>query len=259
MPTAMRTEDRHERRLLEPGDVGDDVDAAVVKLRRGLDADAPQSFDRKRMEEVELAVGGDDQHSVGLCDAARDLREELRAGDPDGDRQPDLARTPVPAVACAISSRRAREASQPSDVEERFVDRDALDEGRGVVEDLEHRLARLGVRGEAGRDLDQVRAHLPGLAAAHRGVDPERLRLVARGEHDPAADDDGLAPEPRDRRAARPTRRTSRGPRGGSWPRFAPNICSHTRDARMRRCPRSRSSSRSTPPWRLVTWRRWRR
>jgi hypothetical protein len=50
---------------------------------------------------------------------------------------------------------------------------------------------------EPGRDDDRVRAEPSGAPLAHRGPDPERLRLVARGEHHAAADDDRLAPQAR--------------------------------------------------------------
>ena len=63
---------------------------------------------------------------------------------------------------------------------------------------------------------------------AHRGLDPERLRLVARGRHHAAAHDHRLAAAAAGCRAARPTRRTSRGPREGWFrPHHDTNICSH--------------------------------
>ena len=52
-------------------------------------ADTPEPLDRKRVEERELSVRRDEQQSVGLRDGARDLREELRPGDADRDRQTD--------------------------------------------------------------------------------------------------------------------------------------------------------------------------
>ncbi len=88
--TGVRPEDRHERGLLEPCHVSDGVDAAVVELRRGLDADSPEPLDRERVQEVELTIGRNDEQPVGLCDSARDLGEELGARDADGDRQADL-------------------------------------------------------------------------------------------------------------------------------------------------------------------------
>ena len=72
--------------------------------------------------------GGDDQQPVRLRHPARDLRQELRPRHPDGDRQPDAV-----AHRRAAAARRSRPAcpamrSMPRDVEERLVDRDALDE-----------------------------------------------------------------------------------------------------------------------------------
>ena len=86
--------------------------------------------------------------------------------------------------------RGAGDAPQAADVEERLVDRQPLDERRGVVEHLEHRLAGVGVGLEPRRHDDGVGAQPPGLAPAHRRAHAERLGLVAGGEHDAAADDD---------------------------------------------------------------------
>ena len=83
------------------------------------------------------------------------------------------------------------------DVEERLVDREPLDDRRGILEDAEDRLARLHIRGEPRRDDDRVRAETARDRAAHRGADAECLRLVARGEDDSGADDDRAAEQPR--------------------------------------------------------------
>ena len=107
-------EQLHERRLGELRDLADRVDPARVQLRRRLRPDAPQPLDRQRVEEVELAVGRDDEQPVGLGDAARDLGEELRARDADRDRQPDLARARARAAATAISSGVPGDAPQPA-------------------------------------------------------------------------------------------------------------------------------------------------
>ena len=48
-----------------------------------------------------------------------------------------------------------------------------------------------------GGDDDRVRAQPARLPAAHRRPDAERLGLVARREHDPAADDHRPAAQPR--------------------------------------------------------------
>ncbi len=124
---------------------------------RAVTAPTPQSRSTgSGCRNVELAVGRHDEQAVGLGDPARDLREELGARDADGDAQPD----PFEHVAAQPRrdlDRRARDAGQAADVEERLVDREPLDERRRVGEHLEHRLARLGVGRHARRHDD--RAH----------------------------------------------------------------------------------------------------
>ena len=148
------------------------------------------------MEELELAVGRDDEQAVRLRDAARDLREELRARDADGDRQPDLLEDGAAEPERDLA-RSPRDPLEPADVEERLVDRDALDDGRDVVEHAEDGLARVDVGAEAGLDDDRLRAQAPRPRLAHRGADAVRLRLVARGEDDAAADDHRSAAQAR--------------------------------------------------------------
>ena len=120
----------------------------------------------------------------------------------------------------------------PAHVEERLVDREPLDQRRRVVEDAVHRPARLGVGREARLDDDRLRAQPARAPAAHRGADAERLGLVARGEHDPRADDHRPAAQRAGRRAARPTRRTSRRRRAGWWPRATRTYVRITRGER---------------------------
>ena len=69
--------------------------------------------------------------------------------------------------------------------------------GECVLEDGEHRAARLRVRRVARRDDERVGAEAARLASTHRGADAVRLRLVARGQHDTAADDHRPAAKPR--------------------------------------------------------------
>ena len=85
--------------------------------------------------------------------------------------------------------RGARDPGQPAHVEEGLVDRQRLDQGSGVAEDLEHVATGLRVRRHPRWHDDRVRTQLPGLASAHRGAHAVGLGLVAGGEHDPAADD----------------------------------------------------------------------
>ena len=189
-------EHRHERVLRELGDLADRPDPSRPQLLGGHRADAPEPLDRQRVEEGQLAVGRHDEEAVRLRDPARHLRQELRPGDADGDGKPDPL-ADVPAQPHGDLRGGARQPLEAADVEERLVDREALDDRRCVVEDPEHLLARLGVGGHAGRDDDGVGAETPGLYAAHRGADPVRLRLVAGSEDDPGPDDHGPPPKAR--------------------------------------------------------------
>ena len=105
----------------------------------------------KRMEERELVVGRNDEQAVGLRDAARDLREELRPRHAHRDAQADLLEHSPPQPRGDLG-RRPGEALEAADVEERLVDRHPLDERRRVLEDLEHRLARFRVGRHPGLD-----------------------------------------------------------------------------------------------------------
>ena len=93
MGTGVPTDDRRERPLVHRRHLPDGVHTPVVQLRGGDDADAPQPFDRQRVQERQLPVGFDDEQTVGLADTARHFGEELRPGDADGDRQADLLAT----------------------------------------------------------------------------------------------------------------------------------------------------------------------
>ena len=165
-----------------------------MQLLRGDRTDSPQRLDRQRMQERELAVRRDDEQPVGLCHTARDLRKELRPRHPDGNRQADSLADVAPQTRGDLDGR-ARDPSHPADVEERLVDRQSLDDGRGVVEDAEQRLARVRIRGHPRRDDDRVRTELQCLPAAHRRPDAVRLGLVARCEDDAGADDHRAAAE----------------------------------------------------------------
>ena len=137
-----------------------------------------------------------DEQAVGLGRRARHLGQELGSRRPDRDRQPDRRPDLGPQVPGDVD-RRPADPPEAADVEERLVDRDALDERRGPLEHLEHRLAGLGVGRHPGRDDDQVGAEPPGEAPAHRPAHAVRLGLVAGGEDDAAADRDRPAPQRR--------------------------------------------------------------
>ena len=61
----------------------------------------------------------------------------------------------------AISSGGPDDLAQAADLEERLVDREALDERRGVAEDREHGLARRGVGVHPRRHDDRLGAERP--------------------------------------------------------------------------------------------------
>ena len=165
--------------LVEPGDLAHGLDSALAELRGRHPPHAPEPLDRKRMQERQLAFGRHDEQTVGLGDAARDLREELRPRDAHGQREPDLLEHPAPQASGDLH-RCAGDPFHSSHVEERFVDRQPLDERRHVVKDPIHGLARLGVGREARWHHDRLRAEPASLPAAHRRLDAERLGLVAR-------------------------------------------------------------------------------
>jgi hypothetical protein len=181
-------EKQDERGLRQLGDLTDGRDPAGAQLLGRDRADAPQPFDGKRMQERQLSVRRHDQQPVGLRDGAGDLGQELGPRHADRDRQSDLLEHPTP-QAHGDLPRRARDPPQPAHVQERLVDRQALDERRRVPEHGEHGLARVGVRGHPRRDHDRLRAQPPRLRAAHRRTDAVRLGLVTGRQHDPAADD----------------------------------------------------------------------
>ena len=165
----------------------------VIPRRRSFSAvdrpDAPEPLDRQRVEELELAVGGDDEQAVRLRDAARHLCEELRARDPDRDRQPDLLEDGAAEADGDLAGRSRRCARARG---RRGTPRRSRCPRRrgGVVEDAEDGLARVDVGAESGRDDDRVGAEPPGAPLAHGGAD-------------------AAAPSPRSSRRARCRRRRS--------------------------------------------------
>ena len=195
MPAGRPAEEVDEHRLVQPRDLADGVDPARVELVRRHPADAPQPLDGERVEERQLVARGHDEEAVRLGDAARDLGEELRPRDTDRDRSPTWSRTrrrraaprsPAPGQPGARAHGR-----RGTPRRSRALRREA-----SFLEHLEHRLARLRVRRHARSHDDRLRAEPSGLPATHRGADAVRLRLVARGEHDPRADDHRAAAEP---------------------------------------------------------------
>ena len=230
-------------------DLADRANPARVQPRRGLRADAPEPLDGERVEERELAVRLDDEQPVGLRDAARDLREELRARDPDRDRQAD-ALEHVAAEPRGDLGRRPGDPLHPAHVEERLVDREPLDERASVVEDARTPPCSPRRTRGSGAGRRSLGAEPPRLRAAHRRADAVRLRLVARGQHDAAADDHRPAAQPRV--VALLDRREERVEVGVEDLRAAHRT--HVRIPRpARRRPRGRTPSTAQTRWRCVS------
>jgi hypothetical protein len=180
----------------EPGNLADGRDPPVVELPGGNRADAPQPFDRERVEKRQLAVGRDHEQPVRLRYAAGHLGEELGPGHPDGDGQANALEDLTPQSHGDIRWR-AGDPPQPSDVEERLVDRQPFDQRRRLLEDLIHRLARLGVGRHPRLDHERVGTQPAGLSSTHGRAHPIGLGLVTGREHDPRADDHGTGAQTR--------------------------------------------------------------
>ncbi len=190
------TEHCHESALGQERQAADGGDPPASQLGRRDGADTPEALDLERVEELELAVGRNDEEPVGLADAARDLGEELRPRDPDRDRQSDILAN-RPAQASRDLGRRADASLHAVDVEKRLVDRESLHHRSGVLEEPEHRPARVCVRLHPWRHDGRVRAEAAGRSRAHGRPHPIRLGLVTRREHDTGADDHRPATEAR--------------------------------------------------------------
>ena len=140
----MAREHQDQRRFGELGHLADAPDALVVQLLGRGRADAPQPLDVERMEEGQLAVGRDHEQPVGLGHSARHLREELGPRHPDRDGQAHPLAYLSPQASGYLDGP-PRDPLEAGDVEERLVDRELLDHRRGVLENLEHRLAGVDV------------------------------------------------------------------------------------------------------------------
>ena len=90
MASRRAAEERHERVLGQRRDIADGDETGRAELARGHRPDAPELLDGEWVEEIELAVGRHDEQPVGLRDRTRNLGQELRPGNPDRDRKPDV-------------------------------------------------------------------------------------------------------------------------------------------------------------------------
>jgi len=147
------------------------------------------------VQKRQLLVGRHHQQPVGLSHCARDLGQELRPGDADGDRQSNLL-AHLDSQPLRDLGRRPRDAVQAADIQKRLVDRQGLDDGCDLLEHFEHGSAGLAVGRDPRRHHHRVGAQSPGLKDAHGRAHATALGLVARRQDNAGADDHRPPVEP---------------------------------------------------------------
>ncbi len=157
---------------------------------------SPEPFDRKRVKEGQLFAGWHHQKTVGFGHCARHLCQELGAGNPDRDRQPDLLQDSAPQSGRDLDGG-ARNPAQSPDIEKGLIDGQPLDQRRRVVKQIKDRLACFGVGRDPGRDNDGMRTQPAGHPATHRPVDAIGPGLVAGRQNHPGPDHYRTTPQPR--------------------------------------------------------------
>ena len=249
---------RARRRASSSGRAASSPDGARRRARRAgarSPARRPRGArHRSGWRNVELGTRLDDEQAVGLGEVAGQLRQQLGGRDADRRGEAGLVAHPRADRDRAISGPVPCRRRGAGDVEERLVERDRLDERRERAQDRHDLAARVAVeRRSAARGTRRRGTRAAPAPSASRSSTPKRARLVARGRDDTAraeaADDHRPARRARDRRAARPTRRTRRGRRAGSTARRTRRATSPV-DAALRTAlahARSRSSRRSDP------------
>src|SRR5437763_9228189 len=133
------TESTLEHAVGQRHDVADGPHTETVERGLRLLADAPQGAARKRVEELVDLLGGNVHDSVGLRVLARELREELVRRDADRAHQRSLG-ADARADLLSDRGRLAEQPRRPADVEERFVERDLLDERRERAQALQDQI-----------------------------------------------------------------------------------------------------------------------
>ena len=93
--------------------------------------------------------------------------------------------------------RRPEQMRGAGDVGEGLVDRDPLDQRRKIAEHPHRRIAEPLILGKMPADEDQLGTQLARRPPRHAAAHAERLRLIRRREHDPAADRDRPAAQRR--------------------------------------------------------------
>ena len=170
--------------------------AATSRTSR-LGPDAGQRANRQPGQERRLPAPRHDGDPAGLSGVRRDLRDDLAGGDAQRAREPHaLAHRELHQLGLL-----ARVAVGQHEVA--LVDPDLLDHRRHLVHERPHpRATTRGTSLWSGRTNITLRAAAAGLGARHRRADAVPAGLVARRGHDAAAvrvaaDDHGLAPQPR--------------------------------------------------------------
>ncbi len=126
---------------------------------------------------------------VRLRRARGHLRERLRAGHADADREPEVVANLLPQLR-GYPLGGPGDPLEAADVEERLLEREPLDRRRRPAEDLEELPARPRVLVEVRVDRDRLGAEPTRRVSAHASCDAAGLRLVARRHDDTGADDD---------------------------------------------------------------------
>jgi hypothetical protein len=139
----------------------------------------------------ELAAQRHHQEPVRLGHAAGHLGQELGPGDADRERQADLLAYLAPELR-RDRRRRACDQLHPPHVQERLVDRQALDQRRGEREDVEDSLARSGVCVESGFDDRCAGTEAKCPVDPNRRPDSEGAGLVAGRQDDSRTNEDRL-------------------------------------------------------------------
>jgi hypothetical protein len=168
-------------------ELADGVDAGFVEGGTSDFADAPDSVDGERGEEISdfVGVAGNEGQAVGFVEVAGELGEKLVVGDTDGGGEPGLFEDVAPDLYGDLFAGTV-DAVGPGDVEKGFVDGERLDERGVLFKDAEDALGFGLVAGHIDGEKGGVGAALPGLAGGHGGVDAEAAGLVGGGGYDTA-------------------------------------------------------------------------
>ncbi len=193
--------------------------------------------------------GGTSRSPSGLPTRLATLARNLVRATPTVIGSPTRSRTAARSAA-AMSTGAPDDLAQATDVEERLVDRERLDQRCGVVEHREDGAAGVGVRVHAGRHHDRVGTQGQGLPAVHRAPHAAGPGLVAGRHHDAAPDDDRPAPQ---LRVVALLDRREEGVEVGmqdAW-RSDTNTCSHSRSrfSQRRQEEAVRSHVVEVTPW----------